>query len=133
VLKTPTLPADAGANASVWDVLLSRLVDVFRIHRIDTAAVKPLLSGDERLFMEQQLRLALEQAQLGALRRQQSVYDTSLGNVKHWLEAEFEPDAPGLAGLLARIGELAAVRLETPLPDVSGSLRAFQDAVRAMP
>ena len=120
-------------ESGVWDTLLQRLADVFRIQRIDSRSIKPLLSTDERYYIEQQLRLALEQAQLGALRRQQGVYDASLGNVRLWLEQEFEPGNSGLDVLLKSIDELAKVKLEAPLPDISGSLRALQDAERSTP
>lgn len=120
-------------ESGVWDALLQRLADVFRIQRIDSMSVKPLLSTDERYYIEQQLRLALEQAQLGALRRQQGVYDASLGNVRLWLEQEFEPGTSGLVVLLKSIDELAKVKLEAPLPDISGSLRALQEAERSSP
>lgn len=120
-------------ESSVWDALLKRLADVFRIQRIDSMSVKPLLSTDERYYIEQQLRLALEQAQLGALRRQQGVYDASLGNVRLWLQQEFEPGTSGLDTLLKSVDELARVKLEESLPDISGSLRALQDAERSSP
>ena len=120
-------------ESTVWDALLRRLSDVFRIQRIDATSIKPLLSTDERYYIEQQLRLALEQAQLGALRHQQGVYDTSLGNVRRWLEQEFEPGTSGLDALLKSVDELAKVKLEVPLPDISGSLHALQDAQRSSP
>lgn len=121
------------ADTSVWDALLVRLADVFRVQRIDTTSMKPLLSTDERYYIEQQLRLALEQAQLGALRHQQGVFDASLGNVRRWLEQVFAPDTSGLAALLKSVDELAKVRLEVPLPDISGSLHALKNAERSSP
>ena len=133
ILSSPAVDQQPTVDSPVWDALLLRLADVFRIQRIDATSIKPLLSTDERYYVEQQLRLALEQAQLGALRHQQGVFDASLGNVRRWLEQEFEPDTSGLAALLKSVDELAKVKLEVPLPDISGSLHALQDAERSSP
>lgn len=133
ILSSPGEDQQPSVESSVWDALLLRLSDVFRIQRIDSTSIKPLLTTDERYYIEQQLRLALEQAQLGALRHQQGVFDASLGNVRRWLEQEFEPGTSGLDALLKSVDELATVKLELPLPDISGSLHALQDAERSSP
>ncbi len=133
ILSAPSQAPQPAVEVGVWDALLQRLTDVFRVQRVDSTSIKPLLSTDERHFIEQQLRLGLEQAQLGALRHQQGVYDTSLGNLKHWLESEFDPGTEGLEALLESIAELAKVKLELALPDISGSLQALKDAQRVTP
>jgi len=133
VLSSPAEVPRPTVEVSVWDALLQRLVDVFRVQRVDPTSIKPLLSTDERHYIEQQLRLGLEQAQLGALRHQQGVYDASLANLKLWLGEEFEPGTNGLDALLKSVDELAKVKLEVPLPDISGSLQALKAAERVSP
>lgn len=130
LVPSPAEDQQSAVEVSVWDALSKRLADVFRVQRIDAASIKPLPSTEERYYIEQRLVLALEQAQLAALRHQQAVYDASLGNLKLWLGQEFEASTPGLEALLKSIDELLKARLEVPLPDISGSLHALQDAER---
>ena len=126
-------PASPPAGASIWEVLMARLTDVFRIHRVDTSVVKPLLTNAEQHYLEQQMRLAIEQAQLGALRRQQAVFVTSLGNIRRLLDAGIAEDSQALSEMKARIEVLEKTQLEVEIPDISGSLQAFNDARQGTP
>ena len=84
--------------------------------------VKPLLAPDEFRYLELNLRLSLEQAQLAALKRQQTVYEQSLGNLAAWLRAYADAEHEATTALLAEVAQLSTLELARPLPDISGSL-----------
>ena len=109
---------------TVWDQLTAALREFVRVRRLDAEeSVKPLLAPDESLYLELQLRLQLEQAQLAVLKRQQEVFQQSLGDVRHKVADYLKPDAPGSKVLVDELDALLAMQLAHPLPDVSGSLR----------
>ena len=72
--------------------------------------------------MQLNLYLALEQAQLAALKRQQSVFEHSLLNVRRWVVAHADSENAQIRLLLTELDELLLLELERPLPVISGSL-----------
>ena len=91
--------------------------------------VKPLLAPQEENFLELNLRLSLQQAQLAALRRQQDVYASSIESSYQWIKGYMKSDDASQA-LLNELDDLGQIELARPLPDVSGSLNALLERVR---
>ena len=119
--------ADAPAAeepASFWQQLGAELSKYLKVRRFD-GATKPLLAPEERVYLELNLRLMLERAQLAALRRQQLVYEQSLGSAQQWLHEFLDPEHPMVQELIAELESLLEVQLEQALPDVSGSLSSL--------
>jgi uncharacterized protein HemX len=84
--------------------------------------LRPLLAPEQHRYLELNLRLALEQAQLATLKRQQVVYQQSLQTVRRWLIDHADPDAPRTQTLLQNVDELMLIELARGLPEISGSL-----------
>ena len=93
------------------------------------AKVKALLAPQEESYLELNLRLSLQQAQLAALKRHQGVYESSLLNTRDWILQYMQQDHVA-NGLVEELETLAALQLARPLPDISGSLTALLEAVR---
>ena len=72
--------------------------------------------------MELNLRLALEQAQLATLKRQQDVFEQSLLNVRRWLVSHADTEDVRTKAILESVDELLILELARPMPEVSGSL-----------
>ena len=87
--------------------------------------VKPLLAPEEERFLELNLRLALQQAQLAVLERQQDVYLTSLDSAAAWIEGYMSDDEAARA-VVTQLKELVQVDLERQLPEISGSLNELR-------
>jgi uroporphyrin-3 C-methyltransferase len=111
------------------DVLSSELGKFLKVRRFD-GATKPLLAPEEAVYLELNLRLMLERSQLAALRRQQLVYEQSLGSAQEWLHEYLDAEAPVVQELVAEIEALLEVQLDQALPDVSGSLSALLAVLR---
>lgn len=110
--------------ARAWNLLLdagqrlASLVD----YRRDGVAIAPILPPKEEYYLRQNLVLKLQMAQLAVLRADQVVYDQALREVTDWVERYFDGDAAATLAMQAAVSQLQAVRVETPLPDISGSL-----------
>ena len=130
IFKTPEYvakPAPRDPEETVWSQLATQMKAFVRVRRVvGDEAVKPLLTPTEEQFLELNLRLALEQAQLAALKRQQVVYEQALGNVRSWVDVHVD-DSQG--ALIAEIDVLLSFELAYPVPNVAGSLREL-NAVR---
>jgi len=113
----------SGVNQSAWDVLVEEFSKFVRLRTLnDTESIKPLLLPEEVRYLELNIRLALEQAQLATLKRQQPVFEQSLLNVRRWLVSHADIHDARLAALLLSLDELLVLELAHPLPEISGSL-----------
>jgi len=113
-------------DASLLDAFLSRLGDVVRFRRHEGEAIRPLLAPEEAEYLEQHLRLALERAQLAVLRRDQEIFEISLGAARDWLHRFLDPGRTAVAGALGELDDLRKVDLEVAPPDISRSLERLR-------
>lgn len=102
--------------------LVDQLGSYLRFRRFDGASLKPLLAPEEATYLELNLRLMLERAQLAALRREQVVFEQSLSTAIDWMEAYLDSENQGIQHAIEEMNSLSAIELEQPLPDISGSL-----------
>ena len=117
---------------NVWQTLLEELKQFITIRNLDSdEALKPLLAPEEEAYLELNLRLALEQAQLATLKRQQEVYLQSLENVRKWFADYADMQDPRTEALLQSVDELLLVELARELPDISGSLNELLELRRS--
>lgn len=123
-LSQPQVPEDEG----FWAGLQRELASKFRIRRFD-GEVKPLLAPEEAVYLELNLRLMLERAQLAALRREQLVFTESLETAAQWLEEYLDSSDQEVSRTAAELRRIGETVLDLDLPDISGSLSALQ-AVR---
>lgn len=109
---------------SLAERLSVRMSNYIQFRTLETK-VKPLLTPDEAVYLELNLRLMLERAQLAALRRDQVVYEQSLSTAADWLLDYLDNNDPTVKTLVGEIDALIDVPLSRELPDISGSLRSF--------
>lgn len=128
-VKLPRLePAatSAAPEPGFLPALWAQIGGYLRFRRFDGDSVRPLLAPEEEVYLELNLRLMLERAQLAALRREQVIYLQSLQTAADWMARYLDMDNPGVLRSLEELESLAAVKLEQPLPDISGSLSALK-------
>jgi uroporphyrin-3 C-methyltransferase len=120
------LPAVADAQPGFFAALWEQIGGYMRFRRFDGESVRPLLAPEEEAYLELNLRLMLERAQLAALRREQAIYEQSLQTAADWISSYLDLESPGVARSLEDLEALSNVILDQPLPDVSGSLSALK-------
>lgn len=114
--------AEPGFLAALWE----QIGGYMRFRRFEGESVRPLLAPEEEAYLELNLRLMLERAQLAALRREQAVYEQSLQTTADWISRYLDLENPGVVRSLQELEALSGVTLDRPLPDISGSLSALK-------
>lgn len=98
----------------------------YRIQKLDTA-ITPLLAPEERVFLQQNLTLLLEQAKLGLLRAENGVYKNSLTQMKQWIEQFYRSDTIEAQAVLQTLDALLLADVSPSVPSINDSI----DAVKA--
>lgn len=114
----------ANEPSGLLEAVTAEFRQLLRFRRID-ATVKPPLAPNEAVYLELNLRLMLEQAQLAALKRDQVVFDSSLGSAQEWVRDYLALDDPDVQDTLEALADLRQMQLDVPLPDLSTSLNAL--------
>ncbi len=127
----PVAGEDGTAAASPWDAFLDRLSSLYEFRTREGIAPRPLLRPDEAVYLEFNLRLAFERAQLGALRNDQLLYRTSLESAHGWIEQHLDAESPTVQGLRAEVDALLRFDVDAAPPDISRSLARLRELAPA--
>ncbi|MCV6588808.1 MAG: uroporphyrinogen-III C-methyltransferase [Marinobacterium sp.] len=114
-----------------WAKAVDKLQTLVVVQHRDIA-VKPLLSPEQKYYLQQNLNLMLEQAQLALLQRRQDSYDSALKKAEEWLNTYFQQDDGTTQGLLRGIEEMKKVKVSPELPDISNSLAELKSYLHQM-
>lgn len=123
--------AGAEESGSGWATLLDRLSNLYEFRTREGIAPRPVLRPDEAVYLEFNLRLAFERAQLGALRNDQLLYRDSLAAARAWIDEHLDPESPAVQGVADEIDALLRLDVEAALPDISGSLARLRELAPA--
>ena len=122
--------ADENAETSFLAAGLARLKGLVRFRRHEGSGPRPLLSPQEAEYLQQHLLLAVDRAQLAALRRHQAVFDASLSAADEWLAAYADGEQPVVRNLRAELAQLRQADLASEPPDVSRPLARLRSLTR---
>lgn len=127
----PSSPEPQAAEGTLAR-LAAALAELVRFRRLDTPA-DVLLLPEEALYLELNLRLMLERAQLAALRREQPIYDSSIAEARAWVGRYLDPIDTSVQRVSEGLAAVAPMELAAPLPDLSASLVTLDAALGAAP
>lgn len=128
--ETVTESWGAGIKAS-WAKAMDKLEDLVVVQHRDKT-IEPLLSPDQTYYLQQNLHLMLEQAQLALLQRKQDAYDASLSKAEEWLSTYFEAKDGTTISLLKGVKELKSIEVAPSIPSIAGSLGTLKDYLKEM-
>ncbi len=114
-----------------WAKAVDKLEKLVVIQHRDEK-IEPLLSPEQTYYLQQNLHLMLEQAQLSLLQKKQTAFDRSLEKAEGWINTYFEEKDPTTQALLRGIGELKSLKISPEMPDISGSLNALKSYLQQM-
>lgn len=97
-----------------------KMDDYIRVRHHDIAP-EPMMSPQATMYLQQNLRLVLERAQLALLREQPEIYVSSLAQATLWLK-KYYPNTQSRQAFVAQLDQLAATPIVQNLPDISPSL-----------
>lgn len=118
-------------HTQALDSLVEKLLGLVRISQRGEP-VKPLLSPQQHYYVQQNLRLMLEQAQLALLQRKPELYEQSLSRAGLWINEYFALNSTSQA-LFDALEQLRGVNVAPPMPDISGSLKLLKHYLNNRP
>ncbi|MBV1787883.1 uroporphyrinogen-III C-methyltransferase [Marinobacterium sp. D7] len=117
--------------AAAWNKAVDKFEKLVVIQHRDEP-VEPLMSPEQTYYLQQNLHLMLEQAQLALLQRKQQAFDASLDKAENWISTYFDQKDATSQALLRALEEMSALNIAPELPDISGSLKALKEHLREM-
>ncbi len=91
--------------------------------------VDAILPPEDQMYLKQNLRLMLEQAQIGLLREEQHVYQASLDKAQNWIR-DYYPLNEQAQIVLNDLDQLKKSNVQQPLPDFTGSAALVKEYLR---
>ena len=98
----------------------------FRIRENKINQSPAILSPEQEVYLRQNLRLMIEQAQVSLLQGRTEVYHASIVKTQAWLKQWFVNDSQEMIALQQTLDKLAGVSVKQPIPDISRSLVALK-------
>lgn len=126
-------PRPGGQQPSMLEALARRLSGLVRFRRHEGGTLRPLLPPRQADYLQLHLQLALDRAQLAALRHDQHIYRASLTTALEWLRRFINSDGAAARRLASELDALLAIHLDLPLPDISQSLARLRELAEAAP
>jgi uroporphyrin-3 C-methyltransferase len=129
---TPETISEPSESApSVWQAIKADLFKLFRVRRLDQP-VAPLMAPEENYYLQQNLRLMLEQSSQALLAGEQSIYQASLDKAGQWLHQYFDAQDPHVKAMLSGISELKQAHVSVQRVDISNSLRLLRHHIESL-
>lgn len=114
--------------SSISNKLLNELKQLVIVRRLDEP-VQPLLAPDQVYYLQQNLRLMIEQAELALLDHNQPMYLRNLTKAEAWINTYFSQNKEDTAVILDTLKSLKGLQINPELPDVSQSLQLLKKRV----
>ncbi|MBK8970964.1 MAG: uroporphyrinogen-III C-methyltransferase [Hahellaceae bacterium] len=133
--KTKAEQASGQPVALTWqdrvNAALERLEKYFVIRRTDEP-VEPLMAPDQIYYLQQNLRLMLEQAELALLDRNQALYESSLAKAERWIRKYFRTNDAVTKAMVNTLSTLKSEKVDAELPEIGGSLRVLKGLMESI-
>ena len=107
--------------ATIWQEIKNSI----QIQKVDRPP-KPLLAPQQRYFLNQNLVLQLETAEIALLRGEAGVYQSNLGDAIEWLNDYFDLENEQVVVTIGKLETLKQQQINTQLPSIAGSYQALQ-------
>jgi uroporphyrin-3 C-methyltransferase len=95
-----------------------------KVQRVDQPPT-PLLAPEQRYFLNLNLSLALNKAQLAALQGRPQIFQQSIAEARQWVIAYFDVETPKVKTFLEGLAELEQTQLDVELPSVAQGYAEF--------
>ncbi|HXH02098.1 MAG TPA: uroporphyrinogen-III C-methyltransferase, partial [Candidatus Competibacteraceae bacterium] len=127
-----SVAAPAAEEPSWWERLTTRAQSTLRdvvVIRHERASAPPLMAPENEFFLRQNVKLELEAMRLALLAQDAIAFQDANAQAREWLQTYFNLDDPQVTGLLKDLETLRELQFNPYVPDVSGTLKAFQDVL----
>ena len=120
-------PPDESTPPTLLEALAARFSGLVRFRRHAGEPARALLPPRQAEYLQLHLQLALDRAQLAALRHDQAIYRASLAAAQDWLRRFVDPTRPATEQLMRELGALHDIAFDAQRPDISASLARLRE------
>jgi uroporphyrin-3 C-methyltransferase len=106
-------------------ILWQDMLNLVQIQRVDQPP-KPLLAPEQRYFLDQNLILTIEKAELAMMQGRPALFKMTIENAASWLTEYFDLNDSRVQSVIQELNELAAQPFDSAMPDISGSYQLLQ-------
>lgn len=118
------LPEEDTSFKGQVKLMFKNVANPFTVRKVEKAP-KPLLAPKERYFLDQNIKLELNQAELAVMQNRGDVFQRSLETAANWINEYFDLNNADVKDVLEQLQSLQAEPVGEPLPNVSGSFEAL--------
>jgi uroporphyrin-3 C-methyltransferase len=97
--------------------------------RKERSSGPPLIAVEEEYFLYQNLRLQLEAMRLALLSGDAANYQDSNELARNWMQTYFDTSDESVKAFLSELQALQAIKFNPYIPDISGTLKAFEEVM----
>lgn len=127
---TPPEPAK-DASTSLWQGIKADFLRVFHIQRLDQP-IAPLLAPEQSYYLQQNLRLMLEQASHALISQENELYQGALAKAEHWLNQYFDHANVHVQTMQNTLIKLKQARIKSETVPIAESLRLLRQHVETL-
>lgn len=124
---------DAAPETEWWERFTTaawgELKDIIII-RNERASGPPLIAVEEEYFLLQNLHLEMEAIRLALIQGNAESYQRSIDKAENWVKTYFDAAEAPVVAFLSGLDNLQAIKLNPYVPDITATLRAFQDVMQ---
>lgn len=113
---------------NIWYSIKDNVTRMVRIRERDAPIAAPL-TPDQQYYLQQNMHLMLEQAQVALLREQTELYTHSLARVQTWLDQYLVIEDERTLAARSALAELSVWEVAPERPDITASLVLLQKLV----
>lgn len=121
-----TAPASDSTKASAAEQFFSRVWNDIKgmvvIRHSSGPRSDATSSPDQRIYLQQNLRLKLETARLALLQRDTQTFQSTIATAQAWLNRYYDVRASSTSAMLNSLTPFTTLELQPALPDLSGAL-----------
>jgi len=130
LVSTGVVETTVDEERSGWNRFVGRLAgfveSLVRVRVNDETTIKPMLLADQQEYLQQNIFVLLEQAQLSLLRTDYVGFKVSLKQARKRIEQYLRTDTPEAEFVLAELQSLADIPMVTAVPSIESSVTALQ-------
>ena len=116
----------------MWNTVSNWVGGLFRIRHYE-GNVEPLLAPEQQWYVKSNLRLQLLQAQLAALKHDQTVFNRAIANSEQWITQWLsQENDPQISAALTTLKDLKTLNVTVSLPGNLQSLSAINQQLNSL-
>ncbi len=133
--KIPESERNVNLEGNDWSEILSSAGEAMKklvTIRHNERPIDALIQPEQIKFLEENLKLKIEQARLALLQKDQNLFQSNLKLINNWVKLYYDMDDSKTQRVLTELASLKEVNLAPSLPDVSLASKVLHTVIARM-